>query len=125
LRPILNALTPGGRANTRTLETAVMADRSYLNDLTQATAAFVTINPAHKAMIGQAFPPHADVPGIFVEADAIARKNGMTLVSIDTATDDTTVSSDGLKTVRVSVNITGGSYEQFKRYLNDMESSIR
>src|SRR5690606_14309048 len=123
--PTLNAIAPGGTADARALERSVEQDRSYMQNLAQATEAFIAINPAHKALVGQTLPIHADIPGIFIEDDAIARKNGMALVSIDTTVDETTISPEGLKTVRVSANVTGGSYEQIKRFLNDLETSVR
>jgi hypothetical protein len=66
-------------------------------------------------------------PGIqdlFVQTDAIATQNGFVLTSIDAVADDKKA-VEGRRSVRIAANINGGTYEQLKSFLADMENSLR
>ncbi|HSD12177.1 MAG TPA: hypothetical protein VLC10_01345, partial [Patescibacteria group bacterium] len=51
--------------------------------------------------------------------------NNLVLVSIDAIPDEKTVTPAGRRPVRVTLNIAGGTYQQFKLFLADLERSER
>lgn len=125
LRPKLNAIAQGGGLDTSQVESTIEEDKAYSRRLTQGNEAFAALNPQRIEKVNNIIPTEAAVQNIFVILDGIAKRNNMVLVSVDSAVDDRAVTPDGRKTVRVSANVGGGNYEQFKTLLTDLETSER
>jgi Tfp pilus assembly protein PilO len=122
--PRIGQVLPGGAFDTGSLDARLAEEKAYLAALTGATEAARLINPQQKAKVAGIAPFDADVPGLFVEMDALAQKNGMVLVAIDTVPREG-ARKDGIKEVAVSVNLAGGTYRQFVRFLSDVERNLR
>lgn len=125
LMPKIAPLLAGGGLNSSALESRAAEDESYLKNLGKATEAYKNMNPEIKRRVASIVPLEPDVPGIFVQADALARGRDLVLVSIDAVPDDKSMTPAGRKTVRVAVNLAGGTYRQFKLFLADLERSLR
>ncbi len=123
--PRIGPLLPGGWLDLSSYEQRVAADRVYLNQLATASSSYRDLNPDLKSKIENTVPIDQDVPGIDVQLDTIAGSNGFVLLSIDSSPDDKFTSSANRRAVRVAFTVAGGSYEQFKSFLADIERSER
>ena len=123
--PKIGPLLAGGDLDTALLEAQLQEREAHLGKLEAADDEFKKINADKKAKLTAVVPTEPDVPGILVAMDALAKKNGFVLTSIDTVVDEKTVSPAGNKIVRMSVNMAGGTYEMFKALLTDISHSLR
>lgn len=125
LLPKLNAIAKGGGLDTSQVQSKIEEDKAYSRRLTQGNETFAALNPQRLEKVNNIIPTSVAAQDIFVVLDAIAKRNNMVLVSVDSAVDDRAVTPDGRKTVRLSANVGGGNYEQFKTLLADLETSER
>ncbi|KPJ85506.1 hypothetical protein AMJ57_02905 [Parcubacteria bacterium SG8_24] len=123
--PKLGQIVGGGEFDTTAIRQQVSDTRSRLEALKEAFSAYSKLNPEHVQRLKRIVPDDADIPGLFVQIDNLARKRGMVLVSVDAVVDDKAASLVGVKPVRISVNIAGGDYERFRLLLSDIELSLR
>lgn len=123
--PKLGRIVGGGELDTAQLEMRERDERAYLATIRASGDALKQVNPEQRQRVKNILPSEPDVPGIFVEMDALAKANGMALVSVDTVANDKEASPTGVKTVRVALNIAGGTYKQFYQLLDDMQRSMR
>jgi hypothetical protein len=125
LMPKIAPLLTGGSLDASQLEGRVGEDQAYLKRLGDATAAYKTMNPDLKQKVAAIVPLDPDIPGLFVQADALAQGRDLVLVSVDAVPDDKSMTPALRKTVRVAINLAGGTYQQFKLFLSDLERSLR
>lgn len=123
--PKIGPLLPGGDLDTALLDVQLQERQAHIGKLDAAAVAFKAINEEKKAKLAAVVPTQPDVPGILVAMDEIAKENGFVMTAIDTIVDEKVVSPAGNKTVRMSVNMVGGTYEQFKALLGDISRSLR
>ena len=123
--PKLAEILPGGALDVSAYANRIVADEDYLKRLDAVKAAYGKMNPERKQKVSGIVPVDLGVPDVFVQTDAIASKNGLVLVSIDAVPDDKSNTSAGRKTIRVSANVAGGTYPQFKAFLADLENALR
>ncbi|MBU0624834.1 type 4a pilus biogenesis protein PilO [Patescibacteria group bacterium] len=123
--PKLGKFIDGGEYDIRPLEARIVDDGQYLQELELALTDYKSINSEHKRKLNLFLPTNEDMPGLLVQLDEIARRNGLVLSSIDTLVNEKEVGPGGAKKMRVSANIGGGSYEQFVLVLNDIERLVR
>lgn len=125
LLPQLQKVTSGIQGEIDALRVGIEADTAYSASLEERVAEFRQMNSEKKAMVGHAVPLEPQVPDLFVQYDAIARKNGLVMESIDAQEDPASITPEGIVTVRISMNLTGAPYANFKAYLNDVEHNER
>ena len=125
LVPKIGPLMAGGEYDFTTARAQIADDEAYVGKMKNALTAFAKIDAEQKLQVASIMPTEADIPGLFVQLDDIARSNKMLLRSIDTAVDEKNVSPLGRKTVRISIGVEGGTYDQFKVFLTDIERSMR
>mgnify|MGYP001573743746 CR=1 FL=1 len=123
--PKIGRLVKGGELDLSAYDGRIAETGSYANDLKAALTAYQGINPDRRGRVSNMVPVTADVPGLFVQIDALARAHDMVLVSIDAIPDEKSTSPAGRKTVRIALNVAGGTYQQFKIFLADLERSER
>ncbi|MFH1046922.1 MAG: type 4a pilus biogenesis protein PilO [Patescibacteria group bacterium] len=122
--PKIGKFLDGGEYDLRPFETRLIDDSSYIERMEAAIVKYKQINTAHKNKLDLMMPPNEDVPGLFVQLDEIAKKNGMAVAAIDTVVDAGNKSQDS-KPVRIAANFVGGSYAEFLQLLTDLESLVR
>jgi len=125
LVPKLQPLMKGGEYDFTSIQAQLADDENYAQKMKDTVVAFAKIGEEQSLRVGNIMPYEADIPGLFVQLDEIARANKLLLMSVDASVDEKSMSPLGRKSIRISVNVTGGNYEQFKLYLADMERSMR
>lgn len=123
--PKLGRLVPGGELDLSAYEARVAETQSYQNDLKSVATAYQAVNPDRRDRVRNMVTLTPDVPGLYVQLAAIASAHDLILVSIDAIPDDKSSTPAGRKSVRVTLNIAGGTYQQFKLFLADIERSER
>ncbi len=123
--PKVGKFMTGGEYDVKPLEARIEDDENYMARLENALADYRAINDAHKNKLNLMLPPSEDVPGLFVQLDEVARANGMVLSSVDTIVDPAGIGGKGVTPVNVAANFSGGTYDEFLKILNDLESLIR
>src|SRR5512142_2547362 len=119
--PKLGRLVPGGELDLSAYETRIAETQSYQNELKSVTAAFQAVNPDRRDRVRTMVTLTPDVPGLYVQLAAIAAAHDLILVSIDAIPDEKSSTPAGRQSVRVTLNIAGGTYQQFKLFLADIE----
>lgn len=125
LVPKISPLMKGGEYDFSYIRAQLTDDENYAQKLKDTIDAFAKISDEQQLRVSSIMPYDGDIPGLFVQLDEVAKANKMLLMSVDSSVDEKSVTPQGRKTIRVSVNVSGGDYEQFKLYLADMEKSVR
>lgn len=125
LVPKIRPLMAGGAYDFSAIKTQLASDEDYIKKMMESLDGYSKLEEAKLSRVAAIMPLEADIPGLMVQIDEIARANKMALQSIDTATDEKNVSPLGRKVVRISLSLTGGDYAQFKLLLADLERSLR
>lgn len=125
LMPKIGPLLEGGAADLAAHERRLADDERYLKDLQATVKSYQMWNPEQKERLVSIVTAEPRIPDIFVQVDAVARKHDLVLSSIDAVIDEKTVTPAGRKPVRIAANVAGGTYEQFKLFLADLERSDR
>jgi hypothetical protein len=123
--PKLGRLVKGGELDLTAYEDRINETQGYLDGLKSTVAAFNKVNPERRARVQNMVPVTADAPGLYVQIDAIARAHDMVLVSVDALPDDKPPTATGRQGVRVTIDVAGGTYQQMKLFLTDLERSER
>ncbi|MEY4723152.1 MAG: hypothetical protein RLZZ324_665 [Candidatus Parcubacteria bacterium] len=122
--PMIAKLETGGSLDLSGQRERAATLQAYSKKLDASKAAFALLNPDLKNRVSQMVTTEPSAQELFVQADAIAAKNGMVLTSIDTNVGDK-VGDDGRREVSASINVAGGSYVQLKSFLADLENALR
>lgn len=123
--PKIGPLLAGGSLDTAAIEARIADDEAYLKQIAASAQTFKKLNPERKEKLQAIVPLQPGVPDIYVQLDALARAHDLVLVSVDAVPDEKTVSPTGRRIVRSAINVVGGTYEQFKLFLSDVERSLR
>lgn len=123
--PKLGRLVKGGELDLSAYDDRIAETQSYLDGLKVTVGAFNKVNPERRGRVQNIVPTAPDAPGLYVQIDAIARAHDMVLVSVDALPNDKPPTLAGRKGVRVTLNVAGGTYQQMKLFLMDIERSER
>lgn len=123
--PRIGQLMAGGALDLRPFEARLSDYESYLNRITEEKDDFSLIHSAYLRKLPLILPDWADAPNLYVQMDAVARKSGLMLASIDTVPDAGPPGPHGLKRVRVSLSLMGGGYDEFEIFLANLERLVR
>ncbi len=123
--PKIGRLMTGGALDVRPLEARLGDYRDYLTEITDEKERFSQINSAYLRKVRNMLPDWQDNPNLYVQMEQLAQSNGMVLASIDTIPDDGPPGPDGVKQVRVSLSLMGGTYKEFKSFLASLEDLVR
>ncbi len=123
--PKIGPLLAGGSLDTKAIEQRIADDEAYLKQIVASAQTFKKLNPERKEKLQAIVPLQPGVPDIYVQLDALARAHDLVLVSVDAVPDEKVMSPTGRRAVRSAVNVVGGTYEQFKLFLMDLERSLR
>lgn len=122
-RSKLGEMIGGGRLDLGPLRSAASVVQGQLTLASETVAAYSRLNSEYRLRIAAAMPTQSDAPGIILQLDAIARANNMALATIDVSSDEKPTSD--LRLVRVTADVRGADYGQFKLFLADIERSLR
>lgn len=106
--------------------------KSQNNLLSSALSDYQSIPPAaitagDKALADLALPENFDFSNLAVQLNALAENNGFKISSLENReaeADNFTASDSNLRGVDVTIKLKGGSYDNFKKLLQAMETSI-
>ncbi len=123
--PKVSVVLSGARTEIAQLRAGIAGDSVYATELENQVKDFLTLNTGKKTKVHRTMPLSVQTPELFVMFDTIARDNGLSLTSIDTAADPGSIGPDGVVPVRVSFSVAGGSYSAFRNFLHGVEQNER
>lgn len=123
--PKLRLIVKGGDLDLARIETLIGDEERRKAVLDSLEAKYKGLNPERKEKVQQMVPLEQDIPGLFVELDAIAQQNNFTLTSVDTTQDVKVTHTGGRKPTTIAANFSGGSFAYFAQLVRDIERSRR
>ena len=123
--PKLRLIVKGGDLDLERVESLIAEEERRKAVLDSIEAKYKGINPERKQKVQQMVPLEQDIPGLFVELDAIARQNNFTLTSVDTTQDAKVTHTGGRKPTTIAANFSGGEFAYFAQLVRDIERSRR
>jgi len=125
IAPKISRLRQGGEFDITPFTQRLESEKEYAEKIDAATKKLSSVDAAIRQQVQGAIPSSPDIPGIYVQLDALTRENQFQLKSIDAVPDPLTEASGGRKVVRISMNVVGGDYASFKKLIADIERSQR
>lgn len=130
LRPIIDDIK---RINAETLAelTTVQNERMYLESLNTSIGAAQNISPDVLDRVTQALPTEANVPSLLVQFGSAAYANGIKIESLSFSENKAPpkaapgTQSAPILPVDVTLLIKASNYFDIKRFLSDLETSLR
>jgi Tfp pilus assembly protein PilO len=105
---------------------------SSLNSIIKSTGGefdnSLKFDKVEESLLNKAMPESPDFPSILIQLDGLARKNGFLAQNIKVNSPIAAINDDKsegkIKKVDLSLNVIGGSYDDFKGLLLSLEKSI-
>jgi hypothetical protein len=123
--PKIAPILKGGKLDPSQLEATVSDNKAYLSKLKGALADYTSFNAEKRQKAMLLVPTEPDIPGIYVQLDTIASAHEFLVSSVDVVPGESGSMERTLKGLRISANVTGGDYDQFKLFLGDLQRSSR
>lgn len=129
LAPKYQEVGLGGKYSLATLSQEKQEQLRYLEDLKKMVDNYRMINKSEIEKLNQILPEEKDIPGLFVQFQALAQENGFILTSININQEPERVASSEdrgeIKKLNISLNLIGKDYEALKVLLEAIESNLR
>ncbi|OGY43322.1 MAG: hypothetical protein A3J62_00375 [Candidatus Buchananbacteria bacterium RIFCSPHIGHO2_02_FULL_38_8] len=127
LEPKYQAVTAEGRYKLDLLREEKQNRTSYLRDLKILMENYNEISQDEVERLNQVLPNEKDIPGLFVQLQALAEEQGfiLTSVNISQAASAKDAISDKIKRLNVSLNLIGRDYDSLKEFLDLIEYNLR
>lgn len=131
-----NSLKEKGILNYQAQREKLANRKAYLDKLKELQTEYTKLNTEDLESLSHLLPVGEDIPGLFVQAEALAKDNGLVLQNIG-ATQPTAQTSEktgkttkqeitGIGTLNFSMTLTGGSgYGGLKSLLDSLENNVR
>jgi Tfp pilus assembly protein PilO len=99
----------------------------YLDDIKKLISDYQKINSADVEKINKVLPAEEDIAGLFVQVEAMAKESGLNLLGLDIAEKGETpeLAKSKIKELDITLNLAGGDYSAFKKFLSVVESNLR
>ena len=141
--PFYKETVSNQKANIEVSSGLLKSRSDHLEDLKKIRQEYELIESAKIEKLGFILPEDSQISELFLQIDTIARDSGLVLSSIDASEikskkklatpksdtpeqiDDSSPKSDKIKTLEVSLSISGGSYKKLKIFLDKIERNIR
>jgi len=109
------------------LKTQRQNQLSYLENLKSMMANYENIGDREIEKLSQVLPAEKDIPGLFVQLQALADSHGFVLTSVNISQVPGSKDSvnSKIKKLNVSVNLIGRGYESLKSFLETTEYNLR
>lgn len=146
LQPIISRITKVGAFTLQRTEEQLSLKRTILDATTSLVDKYDQLELGNLSKLRGVLPTEKDLPGLFVQSEALASASGLHLASVSftevastVATRRTTTnaegnvveeaaatSADSIQKITVNMHVTGGrGYEHLKQFLTNLESEIR
>jgi len=135
LEPKYQQVGIGGKYNLDTLKNEVTKRKEYLANLKNLISDYKSISQEELKKVKQILPTEKDIPGLFVQLQALAESHGLFLSGIsineaaDTAKSKAKQSSvREIKKLNLSIGVVGpedNNYERLKVFLTALENNLR
>ena len=122
-------------AQTQSTLVTTKQQRTYLTSLEQSVAAAQSIPADSLERVSESMPYQIDQPALLMQFSAAAARNGIQISSITFAPPHTLsttpilpgspVQGGSVSTIGIQLSVTGQSYLAMKRFLADIETSLR
>ncbi len=132
LRPMILRIKETNAKTTQALQ-IIERERAYLASLSQSVAAAKTIPPDALEAVGRALPADANLPLLLVQFGTVAEQNNIKIGSISFAEGPpqgssrqaTATTTSVVIPLEVNVTLNARNYFDVKRFLVELESSLR
>lgn len=129
IAPKYEEVSLGGQYSIETLTLERDQKIGYAADLRRINRNYREINSEEVKKLDQVLPEEKDIPGLFVQFQALAAKHDFQLLSINISEDSfrgaNLDKSQKIKRLNISLNLTGGDYSEFKEFLESIELNLR
>lgn len=123
LRPLIDEIKG---TNVQTEQTVMQAqnERAYLASLERSIAAAQGISPDVFEKVNQAIPDDSNIPSLLVQMGDVAKRNGVRITNIGFS-ESKGGGTANVQPVEISLSLIAPGYFDMKRYLSDLEHSLR
>lgn len=132
LEPKYQQVGLGGQYNLDSLTEELDKRKVYLEELKKLEANYEKISQDEIEKLEKILPAKKDIPGLFVQFQALAEKHGFLLTSISIndipQNEKDTQKVANLSRLSISLNLIGrgsGSYDEIKSFLSTIEYNMR
>ncbi|GEM_PF-6816175 len=98
--------------------------KQFLEDLSQVETYLSTINDETKTKVMQALPSDEKLAELYTQVEAITLENNLTLEAVDLVYEKTEY-VPGVSRLKVSLSVSGGTYDNFKGMIQNLEENLR
>jgi hypothetical protein len=133
LEPKYQEVGVGGRYDLDNLQQEFTKRENYLRDLKKLAANYQEVNQTDIEKLKKILPEEKDIPGLFVQLQALAEEYNFLLVNVsinesaEAAQKKTGVG--GIKKLSISLNLISsgetGDYDELKEFLTTLEHNLR
>ena len=129
LLPKYQRIAIGGEYDLKTIENNKQSLEQYLADLKKLDKTYRQITSSQKEKLYKILPKEKEIAELFIQLAAIAEKNNFILLNINVNEQNTkktkSTTSDNIRKLDINMNLVGGDYSALKKFLHDVESSLR
>ena len=132
LEPKYQQVGIGGKYNLASLENELAKRKDYLDNLKQLVANYQKVSQEEIEKLKAILPEEKDIPGLFVQLQALAEEQGFLLASVSINEMSENVikneAPSGLQKLNISLNLIGrgeSSYDEVKGFLSALEYNLR
>jgi Tfp pilus assembly protein PilO len=128
LKPMLDEVKMTNGEITTTLQT-LEGNRSYLNSLESSISAAQSITPEILGQVDRALPRESEIPELLVLFGGISERDGVKIGNISFSEESSAARlarpSSTVSEITINLSVTAKNYPQIKRFLEDVQSSLR
>ncbi|MEO5927917.1 MAG: type 4a pilus biogenesis protein PilO [Patescibacteria group bacterium] len=124
LKPKLDGVKATNAQTVSTLET-LAREKVYLESLDQSIAAAQTIPAETLTKVDQALPREQGIPELLVLFGDTADRDSVKITSVSFSDSSNKVSTSSVSELLVNMTVTAENYPQIKKYIRDLEVSLR
>ena len=132
LEPKYRQVGSGGKFSLAALKQEVVKRQEHLNDLKRLIANYQNISQTDIDRLKKILPKGKDIPGLFVQFQALAEENNLLLASVSiNETPETLIAKETAGTISkldISLDLVGAGgsdYEGIKEFLASLENNLR
>lgn len=114
------------RQELKTKQKEFSDQKIYFDEIKKLIANYQKLDPSDIEKIAKVLPTEQDIAGLFVQMEAMTNESGLNLTGLDIS-EKTVPELEKLqiKELDVALNLSGGDYEAFKKFLSIIESNLR
>ena len=130
LEPKYQEFGADSKNNIDNLRAELVKRQKFLENLQILTSNYQKFSPQEIARLQHLLPKESDIPGLFVQLQALTLGNNIFLagVSINESPEAAQTKIEGVKKLSININLVGsagGGYDEIKRFLDALENNLR